>query len=81
MKLPENCTVESIESIHQSIVKLMDKPSITLDAKQVERVDISFIQLLIALQKEQKSVIFETPSAKLSEFLSLYQLDDMLASE
>ncbi|TQV72302.1 STAS domain-containing protein [Aliikangiella marina] len=79
MKLPKNCTVESIETIHANISKLMEEEILVMNAKDVEKFDISFVQLLLALEKTGKSFTFAEPSDGLTEYLKLYRLEKYLA--
>jgi len=61
MKLEKSVTVKSIQGIYDELVKEFEKDDeLVIDLSDVERVDLSFVQLLISAgrkAREQKKVI------------------------
>lgn len=49
-----------------------------MNAKAVTKLDISFIQVLLSLEKEEKQFAFAEPSEGLKEHLQLYRLERYL---
>ena len=52
MKLPKTCIVNSIEAIHREIRDIGQKKLIQFEANDVEKIDVSFVQVIMALQPQ-----------------------------
>lgn len=51
MKLEQELTIYEVETLHKTLVNLLNQGDVVLDASAVEKVDMSVIQLFIALKK------------------------------
>ncbi|MEM9101680.1 MAG: STAS domain-containing protein [Pseudomonadota bacterium] len=83
MKLPEKCTVVQISQIYQQLRDIIKESpqAITFDASETFSLDISFIQLLMALEHEGIKVSIKSPTDSFQEALLLYDYQSLIVSE
>jgi ABC-type transporter Mla MlaB component len=79
---PEQCNIMNIEAFFEQCKDAIanDSSLITIDCADIEKVDFTFIQLLLMLKNECSEVKIVSPSERFNEALSLYQLQALLES-
>lgn len=81
MTLPQDCTVTGIETLYSQLQSLSLEQGITLDASEVMHLDLSFMQCLKALEKQNISISVSNPSDAAKSYFRLYQANHYLEGE
>ena len=82
MLLPKDCVLKNIEEIYATISEQLGEGSnLSVSAIEVERVDESFIQLLLALNSSNISLTIDNPSESFADALTMYHLSGLLEAD
>lgn len=73
MILPQDCCVTGIENVYEQLKTFSNKEELYLDSQAVVHLDLSFLQCLKALEKQNIKVILDNPSEAVKSFCKLYR--------